>query len=60
MVLRKITALYWARLAAVKAVASSVAVTPKSPVTPRSRMAWTPAGMESCRKPAVLENTSTW
>src|SRR5690606_2555029 len=31
--------------------------TPNPWAAPSSRMAWTPAGMESCRKPAVLENT---
>ena len=59
MVVRKTTASYWARLAAVKAAASSVAVTVKPLAVPSCRMAAMPAGMESCRKPAVLENTST-
>ena len=59
VVLRKTTASYWARLAVVKAAASSVAVTVKLFAAPRSRIAWMPAGIESCRKPAVLEKTST-
>ena len=36
---------------------SSVAVTGSPPAS--SRTAWIPAGIESCRKPAVRENTST-
>uniref|UniRef100_UPI001E307310 PH domain-containing protein n=1 Tax=Nonomuraea sp. SBT364 TaxID=1580530 RepID=UPI001E307310 len=36
----------------VKAPASSVAVTEKPFAAPRSRIAWTPAGMASCLKPA--------
>ena len=59
VVLRKTTASYRARLAVVKRSASSVAVTVKLLAAPRSRMAWMPAGMESCRNPAVLEKTST-
>ena len=59
VVLRNTTALYWARLAAVKALESSVASTVKSLAAPRSRMAWIPVGIESCRNPAVLEKTST-
>ena len=43
----------------VNAAASSVAVTVKLLAVPRSRIAWMPAGMASCRKPAVLEKTST-
>ena len=38
---------------------SSVAVTEKLLAAPSSRMVWMPAGIASCRKPAVLENTST-
>ncbi len=59
MVLRKTTASYCARLAVVNAFASSVAVTVKLLAAPRSRISWMPCGIESCRKPAVLENTST-
>ncbi|RGC66089.1 hypothetical protein C5N14_25400 [Micromonospora sp. MW-13] len=59
VVLRKITASYLARLAVLNAAASSVAVTVKLLAAPRSRTAWVPTAMESCRKPAVLEKTST-
>ena len=38
----------------VNAAASSVAVTVKLFAAPRSRIAWMPAGMESCRKPGRL------
>ncbi len=60
MVLRNTTAAYFASPVAVNAAASSVAVTVKPLAEPRSRIAWTPAGMESCRKPAVFEKTRTW
>src|SRR3954470_7454422 len=53
------TAWYRARLAEVKAPASSVASTAKPFAAPRSRMARIAAGMESCRKPTVLEKTRT-
>jgi hypothetical protein len=56
---RKTTASYCARLAVVNAAASSVAATVKLLAAPRSRIAWMPCGIESCRKPAVLEKTST-
>src|ERR1700704_619193 len=56
---RKITVWYWARLVSVKRVSSSVASTVKLLAAPRVRMAWMPAGIESCRKPVVLEKTST-
>lgn len=59
VVLRKITASNRARLAVVNWPPSSVAVTVKLFPAPRSRMAWVPTAMESCRKPAVLEKTST-
>ena len=59
VVLRKTTASYWARLAVVNAVASSVAVTVKLLAAPRSRIAWMPTAIESCRKPAVLQKTRT-
>jgi hypothetical protein len=49
VVLRNTTASYWARLAVVNAAASSVAVTVKVLAAPSSRIAWMPAGMESCR-----------
>jgi hypothetical protein len=57
---RKTTASYCARLAVVNAAPSSVAVTAKSFAAPSSWIAWIPAGMESCRNPAVLEKTSTF
>jgi hypothetical protein len=44
---------------AVKAPASSVASTAKTPVAPSSLTAAIPSGIESCRKPAVFEKTST-
>src|SRR5688500_19237357 len=53
------TAWYWARLDAVKAVASSVAVTENPLAAPSCWIAAMPFGMEECRKPAVLEKTST-
>jgi hypothetical protein len=59
VVLRKTTVSNWARLAVVKAFASSVAVTVKLLAAPRSRIVWIPTGIASWRKPAVLENTST-
>lgn len=59
MVERNTTALYPASEEAVNTEASSVAVTPKPLAVPSSRIAWIPAGIESCRNPAVFENTST-
>ncbi len=59
VVLRKITASKRARLAVVNWAASSVAVTVKLFAAPSSRTACVPTAMESCRKPAVLEKTST-
>ncbi|GAB3855398.1 hypothetical protein GCM10027610_088650 [Dactylosporangium cerinum] len=59
MVLRKTTASYWARFAVVNAAASSVAVTVKPFAAPSCWMAVMPAGMASCRNPAVLEKTRT-
>ncbi len=60
VVLKNTTALYAASDAAVNTLLSSVAVTVNPFAAPRSRIAWMPAGIESCRKPAVLLNTSTW
>src|SRR5205823_2780800 len=59
VVLRKTTASNRARLVALNWVASSVAVTVKLLAAPSSRIVWMPTAIESCRKPAVLENTST-
>ncbi len=60
MVERKTTASYWARFALVNCVESSVASTLKSFWAPSCSMAAMPAGIESCRKPAVLEKTRTF
>lgn len=59
MVIRKTTARYPARLAVVKAPASSVVSTVKPFSVARPRSAVMPAGMASWRNPAVLEKTST-
>src|SRR5262245_40563768 len=53
------TAWYWARFEVVNALASSVASTANPFADPRLRIAVMPAEIESCRKPAVLENTRT-
>jgi hypothetical protein len=53
------TAWYRARFCVVNALASSVASTVNPFWAPRLRIAVIPAGIESCRNPAVLENTST-
>jgi hypothetical protein len=54
---RKTTTSYWARLASLNAVLSSVASTVKSLAVPRAWSAAIPCGIESCRKPAVSEKT---
>ncbi len=60
MVDRKATASYLARLAVVNCPASSVAVTVMPAGVPSSFRAAMPSGMESWRKPAVLEKTRTF
>jgi hypothetical protein len=60
VVLRKTTASKRRRRFVVKALASSVAATEKPFARPRLLIAATPAGIESCLNPAVLEKTSTW
>ncbi len=60
MVDRKATASYLARLAVVNWRASSVAVTEMPAGAPSSFSAAMPSGMESWRKPAVLEKTRTF
>jgi hypothetical protein len=59
VVLRNTTVSYRARLVVVNCAESSVVVTVKLLAAPSSRIICRPAGMESCRKPVVLENTST-
>ena len=59
MVESQITASYWARFASLNCVLSSVASTAKPLAAPSSWIAVMPAGIESCRKPAVSEKTST-
>ena len=59
MVDSQITALNRARLASVNWVASSVASTVKLFCVPSCWIAVMPAGIESCRNPAVLLKTST-
>src|SRR6185436_291111 len=58
VVQRKMTALYWARLASVNNAASSVASTVKLFVAANCWMAAMPSGMEAWRNSAVLENIS--
>ncbi len=53
------TTSYWARLASVKTVLSSDASTAKPLAVPSAWIAAMPAGIESCRKAAVLEKTRT-
>jgi hypothetical protein len=60
VVLRKTTASKRLRRLAVKPLAFSVALTEKPFARPRLLIAAIPAGIESWRKPAVLEKTSTW
>ncbi len=48
------TTSYLASSVSLNIAASSVAVTVKSLPAARSLIAWMPAGIESCRKPAVL------
>jgi hypothetical protein len=55
----QITALYFARLASLNAAPSSELSTVNPLATPSCWMAAMPVGMESCRKPAVLEKTRT-
>ncbi len=59
MVESQITAWYLARLASVNAAPSSVASTVNPLSAPSCWIAAMPAGMESCRNPAVLEKTRT-
>src|SRR5262245_22545865 len=56
---RNTTVLYRARLSAVNAPASSVAVTANLSAAPSARMAAMPAGIDAWRNPSVLEKTST-
>jgi hypothetical protein len=58
VVLSQITTSYRARFASVNAAASSVASTRKWCRAPSCRIATVAAGIESCRKAAVLEKTS--
>jgi hypothetical protein len=60
VVLRKTTAARPRNRLGVNALAFSVAETEKPFALPRPRIAAMPAGIESCRNPAVLEKTSTW
>ncbi len=53
------TTAYCARFSSVKVAASSVAVTENPFSVPSCWMAAMPAGIESWRKPAVLEKTRT-
>ncbi len=59
MVESQITALYFARLASLNAAPSSEVSTVNPLAAPSCWMAAMPVGMESCRKPAVLEKTRT-
>ena len=60
MVERKTTASYWARLASVNCGGVLGRVDVKPLAAPSCWIAAMPCGMESWRKPAVLEKTSTF